>query len=111
VGLTEFTPDSLTDASLSELLSRIEVSAHPELDAGYPREWSARVRVVPRRGEVASATVTHPKGDPENPLSPEERREKFRRLCAYAGQDDLADEWMSWIDRLSRDHPLERPPG
>ena len=54
---TRLTPAD--DPALARLAQRVEVLADPELDAGYPARWPARVTVG-----GASATVIDATGDP-----------------------------------------------
>ncbi len=42
----------------------------------------AKVRVVMKNGKVLEASIDKAKGDPENPMSPEEIQEKYRTCCS-----------------------------
>ena len=75
---------SLADPQLHALMDRVEPYRDPELDARYPAQWPAEVTVELRDGRVLRERVEHPKGDPENPLSPAELREKLAGLAPAA---------------------------
>jgi 2-methylcitrate dehydratase PrpD len=91
VGLHDFSPDRLTDPAIRELMARIDLSVDPEIDAGYPVVWSARVSADLAGGTTASVLVDAPKGDPENAVTWDEAVAKFHDLAggtAFAGDVD-----------------------
>lgn len=77
----EHVPDALADPGIRALMARVECVPDPELDARYPRQWPCWVEVRTRDGRTLRARVDHPRGDPENPLSREERVAKVRDLA------------------------------
>ncbi|MFM7737408.1 MAG: MmgE/PrpD family protein [Alphaproteobacteria bacterium] len=77
----EHVPATLADPEIRALMARVECFRDPELDARYPRQWPCRVEVRTRDGRVLHARVDHPRGDPENPLSRDERVAKVRDLA------------------------------
>ena len=80
--LEQYRLDRLGDKRIRELMARVECVADPELDRGYPERWAAWARVRTRDGRTLEARVAYPKGDPENPFSKRELREKFAALTA-----------------------------
>jgi len=62
-----------------ELAKRVELQVDPELDEVFPARVPARVRVETARGNF-QAIVENPRGDPANPLSPEDLQNKLCRL-------------------------------
>ena len=82
--LTMFEP--LNDAAIA-LASRVRVRENPELTRLCPEKRAAVVRVCLEDGTMESARVDYAKGDPENPMTEEELKEKWRALSAYAGRD------------------------
>ncbi len=102
VGLDEFAADRLADPALAALMGRVAISADPGLSAAYPRAWGARATVRTVDGQVLRGAVDHPKGDPENPLTPHEVVRKFtdlagRKLSAPAART-LAERCLD-LDR------------
>lgn len=79
--LAEVTKEDLNDERIHRLIGRIQVREDPELTALFPRQWPCRVSVQMRSGKVYEERVDTPKGEPDNPLSPGELEEKFRRLA------------------------------
>ncbi|HEY7697071.1 MAG TPA: MmgE/PrpD family protein [Vicinamibacteria bacterium] len=100
-GLGAFGPDSIQDSTLRELTSRVRVRVEPGIEARYPREWPARVRVRLANGESLGAETAYPKGDPENPLSRSEIEDKFSTLAAFGGFEAAAEGYREWVRSLS----------
>jgi len=78
----QFSPARIDDKLVRKVLARTEVIADPALDALYPEKFPARVTIRMDDGTAFQETVMLPKGDPGNPLSPDEIAEKFRANCA-----------------------------
>ena len=74
----QFAPARVNDALVRQVLARTEVIPDAALDKLYPENFPARVTIRMRDGTTHQETVMKPKGDPGNPLSPEEIAEKFR---------------------------------
>lgn len=91
----DFAPAVMTDAPVVRLMERVVAVRDAALDAQYPRVWPAWVRIGLANGAVLESRIEHPRGDPENPLSPAELRDKFRtlagRVLAPARIEALAD--------------------
>ena len=91
--LEEYTEDNLRRPEVKELMARVRCVQDPSLDACYPSQWPAWVEVETRDGRRLRAEVQHPKGDPENALSWEELKDKFRDvtqpLILSARQNDI----------------------
>lgn len=79
-GLAEFTDEVIVDPATAALMDRVEYEVDPQIDAVYPDEWHAWAKVTTTDGRILSMHVTEPKGDPGNPLSPDELEAKFRSL-------------------------------
>jgi 2-methylcitrate dehydratase PrpD len=79
--LTAFEP---LDEGVLKLAKKVSVAEDPELTRESPQKRVAVVTVKLRDGTSRSARVDYAKGDPENPMSPEEMEEKRKLLSAYA---------------------------
>ncbi len=84
LGIGAFTPESLEDPALAGLMGIVDVQVDPELDRLYPGRWSSWVEVETQDGVVHTGRVEIPKGDPDNPLTARELREKFLELTRSA---------------------------
>jgi 2-methylcitrate dehydratase PrpD len=80
VRLAAFTPERLADPQLRSLMDRVTVEADPEFDVDFPARRRARVTVAFHDGTTASSLRNTRKGDPDDPLTDSELREKFDDL-------------------------------
>jgi 2-methylcitrate dehydratase PrpD len=87
----DFTPASLEDRDLMQMMKKITVAGAPDLTAAYPRKWPARVTITLKDGQRLDGANDYPKGDPENPLSERELITKFRSLTEGALSPPRAD--------------------
>lgn len=78
----QFAPERVNDPLVREVLRRTEVVPVPELDAQYPENFPARVTIRLKDGTSHQETVLKPKGDPGNPLTPDEIAGKYRQNAA-----------------------------
>lgn len=82
VGIGEFAEDRRSDTALSELASRVVVIADPSQTARYPGDRSATLTLKFRSRSTLTASIAQPLGEPTNPLSDEQLRDKFMFLCS-----------------------------
>jgi 2-methylcitrate dehydratase PrpD len=76
-GVDEFSAEHLQDPALRSIAGRVHVTPDEWREEVYPAQRGAEVRVFTPRG-IFQGEVVIPKGDPENPFSSDELREKFR---------------------------------
>jgi len=95
----QFSPERFNDPVIRSLLKKVEIEVDPELSPLYPQKFPARVAVTMNDGKVYEETVLHPKGDPSNPLSPEELTSKFRGNL----KDVLSDEQTALLSAMIDD--------
>jgi len=100
VGLEEFSEQRLKDHKLRELSKKVTVSVGEEFANAVL--GSARVTVNDSRGRSVSMKVDEPKGYPDNPLTPDQLKHKFRRLASIAIPEGQADNIITAMDRLER---------
>jgi 2-methylcitrate dehydratase PrpD len=74
-----YTQENLESPVVHALSDKVRVEVDPELDQGYYErgQMSAGARIVTTRGEFETYQEI-PRGDPGNPLAPEEIERKFR---------------------------------
>lgn len=100
--LGDFGSQSRSDPVLRGLMARTEVRVAPEIQSRYPQEWPCRLTLTSTSGERFQQFTSAPKGDPENPLSLEELRHKFRTLAQGTGYESRAEGLIEGIARLDR---------
>ena len=84
-GVTTYTPDAIHDPHVLDLARRVryEVKDYPT----YPAAFPGGVRITTRDGRTLEADLSHQRGGPENPMSADEVRAKFRENAALALDD------------------------
>jgi len=103
-GVGEFTEAGLADRELRRLHDAVDMVVDEQIQARYPRHWSARVEGELDDGTVYRHGVESPKGDPDNPLSGAELERKFRALCEFGGAVTAAqaDDLLAQCRQLPR---------
>jgi 2-methylcitrate dehydratase PrpD len=79
--LESFAPEKLDHPATRNLMALCKVEADPLIDARYPAQWPTELEVTLKDGRCLRAKTDYPKGDPENPASTEDLRQKFRELA------------------------------
>lgn len=85
-GLQEFSEKTVKEKEILNLTKKIKVTADDNLSAVFPDIQAAVVTIRTKHGEY-SDRVDFPKGEPENPLTDEEFRDRYDGLMEYAGID------------------------
>jgi 2-methylcitrate dehydratase PrpD len=83
VGLTTYTPEALADPGVLALAGKVRYETREY--ASYPAAFPGGVRITLRDGRALEADFPHQLGAPENPMSAEQVRAKFRENAAFAG--------------------------
>lgn len=81
VRLAAFEPERLNDASTRALMKKMSVEIDPQLDATFPAQRAARVRIELANGKSEEHLQPTRKGDPDMPLSDQELNDKFIELA------------------------------
>jgi len=83
VGLDQFTHDKLKSPRIKEVMSKIKITPDPKINTEYPNARTAVfVDVKVKGGRAYSESVIHAKGEPDNRMTPDEVRDKFRGLAS-----------------------------
>jgi len=83
-GLQEFSEEVVKGDEILSLTKKVKVEADDELSAAFPGIQAAVVTIRTKTGEWTER-VDFPKGEPENPLSEREFKERYDGLMEYAG--------------------------
>lgn len=81
-GLQEFGEEALISEKVKALTLKVKVEADEELSAIFPDKQSAVVTIRTDKGDFTKR-VDFPKGEPENPLSDEEFRNRYEALMSF----------------------------
>lgn len=83
-GLQEFTEEAVKGDEIVALTKKIKVEVDDGLSSVFPGIQAAIVTIKTKDSEYTDR-VDFPKGEPENPLTEEEFRERYDGLMEYAG--------------------------
>jgi len=83
-------------------MDRVQCVTDPALDDQTPRLFPAWAEVRTSDGRTLRSELTYPKGDPENPVTWDEMREKFNTLSAPVISSRRQREIMYAIDSLDQ---------
>lgn len=81
-GPEQFGPDFFNNLEILDLAGKIEAIEEPSLSDLVPRKRPAIVEILTKTGKKYREKVDLPKGEPENPLTDEEMKSKFRQMAA-----------------------------
>ena len=98
--LEEYRDSTLGLPEVKDLMSRVRCVRDPSLEANYPSRWPAWVEIETRDGRVLRAEVEYPKGDPENALSWDELKEKFRDLTRPNIAPSMQEKIITTVESL-----------
>jgi 2-methylcitrate dehydratase PrpD len=92
-----FLPGRLERPEVARLAGRVHVRENPDFTACLPRERPTTVTVTCTDGRETSRHVRHGRGNPDDPLSPDEVVAKFRSNVSTVLSDEVAaqcaDAW------------------
>ncbi|HYL81752.1 MAG TPA: hypothetical protein VEU07_13115, partial [Candidatus Acidoferrum sp.] len=88
--------ENLARPEILALARKVEVVVDPEINGQFPAKTIARVTIESGGGSF-QATVEYPRGNPENPLSDEDLRAKFRSLTTKIVGEKVCDKLQTAI--------------
>ena len=83
--------DSLSDATVADLMQRIKAEIDARADAIYPQSFPSRVRIELKDGRALESWIEVPLGEPSRMPSPDQARAKFLGLATLAVDAAVAD--------------------
>ena len=99
-GLKEFQLSTIQSRPVREMMRKVECIVDPELDRTFPKQWRATAEILTEDEKRYSTTVEYPKGDPENPLSWEEMKERFHDLTGQIMKKERRLKIVEEVERL-----------
>jgi 2-methylcitrate dehydratase PrpD len=99
-GLPAYSDEAIADQRVVDLAHRVRY-ATKEYDT-YPGAFPGGVRITMRDGQVHEAELPHQRGGPENPLSADEVRAKFRENAGLALAPDVVESLEAAILSLEQ---------
>jgi len=80
--LDRYSMDNLASDRVKRMMKKISCVEDSRIEKEFPRKWPAHVEITTTDDELYVASLDHPKGDPENPLSWDEIIDKFKGLVS-----------------------------
>jgi 2-methylcitrate dehydratase PrpD len=104
VGVSDYTDEAIGDPAVLELARKVryETTDYPT----YPKAFPGGVRIRLADGSTLAADFPYQQGGPENPLSTDEIRAKFRGNAALALPDSAVEALESGILTLEEHNDL-----
>ncbi len=97
-----FADYKITSRPIKDMMNRVGREVKTGEKAGPAEFGPATVKVFLKNGELLQARVEKAKGNPENPLSPEEIQEKYRDCCSGIIPEESIEESVALVDDLER---------
>ena len=82
------------------MMRKVECNVDPELERTFPKQWRATAEILTAEAKRYSTTIEYPKGDPENPLSWEEMKERFHDLTGRIMKKEKRLKIIAEVERL-----------
>ncbi len=83
-GLQEFSVETVKNKDVLELTKKVTVTSDDKLSSVFP-DIQAAIVTIKTKSDEFTHRVDFPKGEPENPLTDEEFRNRYDALMEYAG--------------------------
>jgi len=100
-----FAKKTLTSKKVLNLASKVKLEADPEADDAYFKQgWKllSKVTVKTKDGKLYEKTVDCPKGEPQNPMTAEELKDKFVDIASGVAGKKRAEKLLETIYKLDR---------
>lgn len=102
IGMDQFAEEKIGEPQIKELMSKITLESDSEFFKKYPDTLAAQVEIKTKDGRFFKDEAIYPKGHPQNPLSQEEIKEKFRKLALYTLPEEQAKMIIHLIFNLEK---------
>ena len=101
IAMDQFQEEKIKDPRVREFMKKVTLESVPQFVEKYPGTLAAQVEIQTKDGKRFQDESIYPKGHPQNPMTDEEIKEKFRRLA------------LNTLDRVQtgRDHRKGLRPG
>ncbi|HLJ50898.1 MAG TPA: MmgE/PrpD family protein [Bryobacteraceae bacterium] len=99
-GLDEFSEANIRSPETRAFMGKVVLEKDTRIDKNYPAEWGTRVEVSMINGSHFEHWMSHPKGDPENPLNWDELIAKFQTLAGPVVGEERCSEIVQAVRNL-----------
>jgi 2-methylcitrate dehydratase len=101
---TQFSPAGLSDERVLRLVPKVKASLEPSFEDRFPAEQPCRVQLTLADGRSFMNERSFPKGDPRDPLTVTELKQKFSDLAAGVlppARQELVFEAVYGLEKLA----------
>jgi len=95
-----FSEERIKDPKLHDFAKKVKVIEDEEITKLFPDKYAAKVEIQMKTGKKYSKFIDTPKGDPGNPLTVNEFKDKFRTLATPILNEDRTNQIINEIFRL-----------
>lgn len=89
-------------------MRKVEVVVDEGISAAFPGKWSCRVEVDGDNGARAEQGVEAARGEPRNPMRPDEVRAKFHVLTGGLADREARERISDVVEHLDREPDVAR---
>jgi 2-methylcitrate dehydratase PrpD len=100
--LEEYQVGMPENTQVKHVMERVQCLTDPKLDAQFPQHFPAWAEVDTNDGRTLRSELIYPKGDPENPVTWNEMKEKFLLLSSPVIGPERQREIIAAVDSLDQ---------
>jgi 2-methylcitrate dehydratase PrpD len=108
VEVEHFTRRFMDSPRIRAVMRKVEVVVDDGISAAFPGKWSCRVEVDGENGERTAQGVEAARGDPRNPMAPDEVRAKFHALTGGLVTREARERISDVVEHLDREPDVAR---
>jgi 2-methylcitrate dehydratase len=83
----QFSEERIKDPKIMGVINKIKGEASVEFEKNFPAKQQSKVTIKLKNGQVHSAQLDYPKGDPREPMTDEDLQNKFAGLSSHLLSD------------------------
>jgi 2-methylcitrate dehydratase PrpD len=102
VGPRQMAEDRLEDREILRQADKVKFVADDEVGALFPGARAAKVEVEMQDGRKFQTFIQRPKGDPENPHTEDELKEKFMKLVSQMIGTRRAEDLYMCLEKIEK---------
>lgn len=84
----EYSSKAVENKKILTLMRKVRVYEEPEFTKAFPAKTMAEVKLITNSGKEYTEISRYPKGEPENPLTIDEIKEKYYTLASMSGKTE-----------------------
>ena len=102
VAMDQFQDEKIKEPRVQAFMKRVTLESVPAFNEKYPGTLAAELEIKTKDGKRYQGESIYPKGHPQNPMTEEEIKEKFRRLALNTLGRTQIDRIIETVYRLDK---------